>query len=210
MKRFQNLVFDIGNVLVDIDYNVTVAEFQKLATIDFSQIVSYSKQHHLFDWFETGKISAADFRRELRQFLRPEVTDDEINRAWNSILLHYPADKFTLLQQLKTGYRTFALSNINEIHVEEIDRVAKQQFHVPDFASFFHKAYYSHEVGHRKPELEIYQAILQQENMNPAETFFVDDKEENIEAAKALGIQAYLLKNRDQLTDLLTQTGIFV
>ena len=208
MKRFQNLIFDIGNVLVDIDYNVTVAEFQKLATIDFSQIVSYSKQHHLFDWFETGKISAADFRRELRQFLRPEVTDDEINRAWNSILLHYPSEKFKLLQQLKDTYRTFALSNINEIHVQEIDRVAKQLFHVPDFASFFHKAYYSHEVGHRKPEPEIYQAILEQENMRPGETFFVDDKEENIEAAGKLGIRAFHLADRDKLQELLSSAGI--
>ncbi|MBL0310945.1 MAG: HAD family phosphatase [Bacteroidetes bacterium] len=208
MKPFKNLIFDIGNVLVDIDYEVTVREFQKLATMDFGSIVSYSKQHHLFDWFETGKISADDFRRELRQFLRPEVSDDEINQAWNSILLNYPSDKFDLLKTLKLGYRTYALSNINEIHVAEINAAARKKFQQPDFASFFHRAYYSNEVGFRKPEMEIYEAILSREKLNPNETFFVDDKEENVVAAKNLGIQAYLLSDRNQLFELLKQTGI--
>lgn len=212
MTKFKNLIFDIGDVIVDIDYLVTIGEFQKLLPsdkgIDFSEIVSYNKQNKIFDQFETGKLSAAQFRNELRGFLKPEVTDEEINRAWNSILINYPAQKFELLNELQSRYSTFALSNINEIHVEALNLAAKEKLGVDEFGRFFHRAYYSNEVGFRKPEKEIYELILSKENLIPNETFFVDDKAENIEAAKELGIHAYQLKDRNKLHELLAELKI--
>src|ERR1043165_5635729 len=127
MAAIKNLIFDIGNVIIEIDYMVTIGEFQKLSTVDFSEIVSYNKQSHIFDLFETGKVTEQQFRDELKQFLKAGTTDDEITAAWNAILIHYPPAKMQLLQQLKTQYRTFALSNINEIHVNSINEAAKAQ-----------------------------------------------------------------------------------
>jgi epoxide hydrolase-like predicted phosphatase len=208
MTHFKNLIFDIGDVIVDIDYLVTIAEFQKLALIDFSEIVSYSRQHHIFDAFEKGQITAQEFRDQLRPFLKSDVKDEEINNAWNAILIHYPPAKIELLKSLKTRYRTFALSNINEIHIRSLNKAAGQLFGVNAFADFFHRAYYSSEMGCRKPEAKIYEMVLKDEQLNPAETFFVDDKEENIQAANALGIRAFQLKDRDKLHDLLHELGI--
>lgn len=208
MHQIKNLIFDIGDVIVDIDYPTTIAEFQKLAVVEFSEIVSYSKQHSLFDQFERGEISAQDFRNQLKPLLKPETTDEAINQAWNAILIHYPKAKFDLLLELKKRYRTFALSNINEIHVAEIDRVAKECLHVSQFADFFHRAFYSNEVGHRKPETAIYEFVMREENIVPSETLFIDDKAENIAAAKALGWQAYQLTNRDKLNNLLIELDI--
>lgn len=208
MSKIKNLIFDIGNVIVDIDYMTTVAEFQKLSTVDFSAIVSYSRQHHIFDQFETGKLTAQQFRDELKRFLKPAVSDEEINHAWNSILIDYPVQKIDLLRHLKTRYPIFALSNINEIHVASIDRVACEKFGAHSFRDFFHAAYYSNEVGLRKPDREIYEYVLAKENLNAAETFFVDDKEENVETARLLGLQAYQLSHPDKLMDLLTQLQI--
>ncbi len=208
MQPFKNLIFDIGDVIVDIDYKVTVGEFQKLSAVDFSEIVSYNKQSHIFDQFETGKVTAQQFRDELKKFLINGTTDEAITRAWNSILIHYPAQKVALLQSLKSKYKTFALSNINEIHVHSLNLAARQQFGVNSFSEFFNTAYYSNEVGFRKPDKEIYEFVLQKENLIPAETFFVDDKAENVEAAKQVGIQAYQLTNRDKLHDLLAELKI--
>lgn len=208
MQQFKNLIFDIGDVIVDIDYITTIGEFQKLSAVDFSEIVSYNKQNKIFDLFETGKITAQQFRDELKQFLKAGTTDEEITRAWNSILIHYPAQKIALLNELKTRYKVFALSNINEIHVESINEAAKQKFGVESFGSFFHHAYYSNEVGFRKPEKEIYELVLQKENLIADETFFVDDKAENVEAAKALGIHAYQLTERNKLKELLAELKI--
>lgn len=208
MPPFKNLIFDIGNVIVDIDYAVPVREFQKIAITDFSTIVSYSKQHHIFDLFEKGQISVSDFHNELRRFLRPEVTDEQILAAWNSILLDYPAYKFDLLQKLKNNFRVFALSNINETHVKAIDKAVKERFGAKAFSDYFHNAYYSNEVGWRKPEKEIYELVITKENLIPAETFFVDDKPENVAAAKEMGLQAYELKHPSELENLLRHLQI--
>lgn len=208
MAKYKNLVFDIGNVIVDIDYEVTVAEFQKLATVDFSKILSFSKQTSLFDWLETGKVTVAKFREELKKDLRPDITDNEIDLAWNSILISYPAAKIDLLRGLKNRYRTFALSNINELHVNAINEAARNLFGEKDFGSLFHKAYYSNEVGYRKPDKEIYEYVMKKEQLVPAETFFVDDKEENVATAKSLGWQAFQLKERDKLHELLASLNI--
>ncbi len=204
MEKYKALLFDIGNVIIDIDYEVTVAEFQKLSRVDFSEVVSYSKQNRIFDLFETGRISVPDFFLEIKNFLKPETTDEEIVRAWNSILIDYPKFKIELLKTLKTRYRVIALSNINEIHVNAIDEAARQKLNATKFADFFHHAYYSNEIGMRKPEKEIYEFVLAEQNLKPEETFFVDDKMENVEAAKACGIQAYWLTDRNKLTELLT------
>lgn len=208
MNPYKNLIFDIGDVIIDIDYKVTIAEFQKLALVDFSAIVSYSKQNPIFDLLETGKITAQQFRNELRQFLKPGTTDEEITAAWNAILIDYPAYKINLLKDLKQQYSTFALSNINEIHVDTINAEANKRFGLPSFGSLFNHAYYSNEVGYRKPQKEIYELVLQKENLIPRETFFVDDKAENVEAAKQLGVQAYQLTDRNKLTQLLAELNI--
>ena len=153
-------------------------------------------------------MTAQQFRDELKRFLKPGVTDAEINHAWNSILINYPVQKIDLLRQLKSRYPTFALSNINEIHVASIDQVAREKFSAHSFGEFFHTAYYSNEVGLRKPDREIYEYVLAKENLNAAETFFVDDKLENVETARQLGLQAYQLTHPDKLTELLTQLQI--
>ena len=208
MAPFKNLIFDIGNVIIDIDYAVPIREFQKLSTVNFSEIVNYSKQHEVFNRFEKGEISVKEFHDVLRQFFKKDVSDEEILKAWNSILIHYPAEKFELLNTLKKSYRVLALSNINETHVNAINAAAVEQLEVKAFSDFFHKAYYSNEIGMRKPDLEIYEFVLQQENLNASETFFVDDKIENVEAAKQVGLQAFQLEQPQHLFELLTRLQI--
>lgn len=201
-SEIKNIVFDIGNVLVDIDFKTVADEFRKIAITDFSSIVSYNRQENFFDLFEQGKISTNEFRNTLRKFLKPNISDEAIDAAWNSILISYPPKKFELLKELKAHYRIFALSNTNEIHVAALNKAAMEKFGKEKFADFFHYAYYSNETGFRKPELEIYELMLQQQFLNPNETLFIDDKKENIEAAKALNIQAFQLIDRDKIFDL--------
>jgi FMN phosphatase YigB (HAD superfamily) len=201
-KNITAIIFDIGNVLVDIDYEVMASEFKKLSLIDFHQIVTYSHQDRVFDQYEKGLISTTDFRNTLRKYLRPEVTDVEIDSAWNAILIHYPAPKFELLKALRDRYKLFALSNINDLHLGAIDVQVQNRFGATDMGSYFDHAYYSHEMGYRKPEKEIYQLVLEGQGLNPAHTLFIDDKLENTNAAAALGIQVYHLADRDELLSL--------
>jgi FMN phosphatase YigB (HAD superfamily) len=198
------IIFDIGNVIVDIDYDTMVAEFKNIAKFDFREIIQYTHQDHFFDQFEKGQISAADFRHTLRQYLKDDTTDKQINHAWNSILVTYPASKFELLRRLRSKYQVYALSNINEIHLDGIDQYVTPAFQVADMRSFFDHAYYSHEMGFRKPENEIYQAVIDHAGLDPARTLFIDDKAENTEAAAAHGLQVYHLTDRDSLLEVLS------
>ena len=202
LKNIDTIIFDIGNVLIDIDYEIMAGEFARIATVDFHRMITYTHQDWIFDQYEKGQISSDQFRAALRQYLKPEVTDEAIDTAWNSILIHYPSAKFELLKKLRKQYRIFALSNINELHAAAIDAHVHSQFGVPDMSSYFDHAYYSHEIGLRKPEPEIYQLILNDRSLNPAKTLFIDDKIENTNAAAALGIRVYHLTDRDSLVDL--------
>jgi putative hydrolase of the HAD superfamily len=203
LKNIHTIVFDIGNVLIDIDYEFMVSEFARIANTDFHQIVTYSHQERFFDQYEKGQISTAEFRTILRRYLRPDVTDQEIDTAWNSILIHYPAEKFDLLKKLRGQYKILALSNINDLHAAAIDVGVQAQFGAVDMRSYFDHAYYSHEMGLRKPEREIYEMVLREQSLDPAHTLFIDDKLENTSAAATLGIRTYHLTDRNALLPLL-------
>jgi putative hydrolase of the HAD superfamily len=204
LDNIQTIIFDIGNVLIDIDYEVMVAEFGKIAAVDFRQIVTYSHQQRFFDQYEKGQISTEEFRNILRAYLKPGVADEEIDAAWNAILIHYPAEKFELLEKLRGKYKVLALSNINDLHAAAIDIAVQNQFGTAGMRSYFDHAYYSHEVGQRKPEREIYERVIQEQGLHPAHTLFIDDKLENTNAAAALGIQVHHLTDRNALLDLFS------
>jgi putative hydrolase of the HAD superfamily len=208
MQPFKNLIFDLGEVIIDIDYRQTITAFQKLAVVDFSTVVSYSAQNPVFDWYEKGQVTTGFFFDELRKYLRPGTTDKEIESAWNAIFQDFSPQKIELLKQLKTRYNTFALSNINEIHLASIDKAAQTKFGGAAFSNFFQAAYYSNKIGLRKPEPEIYALLLEKEGLKAGETFFVDDKKENVEAACKFGIHAYQLTNRNNLQGLLAELKI--
>ncbi len=198
-KHIANIIFDIGDVLIDIDYDRMDAEFEKLAHVDFKNIVSKSSQTKLFDEFERGEVDAEGFREGIRKYLKEDVSDEEIDAAWNSLIVNYPKEKFELLKDLKKKYRVLALSNINPIHLEKLNKDAKEQLGVDLFSDFFHKAYYSHELGSRKPEPDIYEWVLNEEEIVPEETLFIDDKPDNVKEAVVYGIQGFHLKERDKL-----------
>jgi glucose-1-phosphatase len=206
MKQFRNLIFDVGNVIINVDESAALREFQKLSDLEFTDDMKYA-EHQFVREYEGGRITTEQFRKKLRGFLRPSVKDEEIDAAWNAILLAYPPEKFELLKQLKKRYHVLALSNTNELHVKKFNQAAMDLFGEP-FANFFHRVYYSHIIRLQKPGTEIYKLVLQKENLNPDDTFFVDDKIENVEAAKSVGIHAFQLKDRDKLKELLTELHI--
>lgn len=199
LKCFDAILFDIGNVLIDIDYNRAIVRFQEMAKIDFRSIVSYHTQISLFNDFEKGKISSNDFVAELKKFLHDDVSDQQIIDAWNLILLRYPKEKIELLQRLKNDFRIYALSNINELHITEIDKNVQQLYGINAFRDLFHHAFYSNEVGFRKPEEELYAIVLEQLKIAPKNILFIDDKEENLVPAKVLGIATVHLKQPEDL-----------
>jgi FMN phosphatase YigB (HAD superfamily) len=160
-------------------------------------------QDGVFTDFERGDISAENFREKIRQITgKPELTDQQIDHAWNSLLVGVPEGNHQLLLRLKPRYRTFLLSNINAIHYDYIMKYLKEEFGFDGNDHLFEKIYYSHLIGKRKPDAAIFEQVLNENNLDPAETLFIDDSPQHIATAQKLGIQTYLMTAPDSIQAL--------
>ena len=198
----RNIIFDLGGVIMNIDYNLTLEAFKKIGFVDFNKMYSFLNQSKLFDGYDKGLVSPEEFRQGLRDVAQLNVCDDEINLAWNAMLIDIPEDRIHLLENLKNHFRTYLLSNTNEIHLDYFFNYVNRTFKIEDFSSLFHKAYYSCRVQMRKPDAEIFLKVINENNLKPSETLFIDDYLLNIESAEKLGIQCYYLQKEEFLTSL--------
>ena len=177
------LIFDFGNVLIQIDPARSIKAFQTLgAQADLHLDADF------FHDFETGAITATEFRRALRSQLRWASADSSIDRAWNALLLEIPPKTLSVLRSLRAeGYRLALLSNTNPIHIDEVRR-RLGPFGYGEFARCFERTFYSYEMGLRKPDPAIYAAVDRELGItSPAEVLFIDDNAANIASAAAYG-----------------------
>lgn len=205
LHNYKNIIFDFGGVIININYQLTTKAFQKLGLENFDELFSKAKQSNLFDLYEKGSISSAEFRKRLNSFLNLKLSDTEIDAAWNAMLLDLPQDRLDLLKKLKQTHRTFLLSNTNEIHIHTIWKTLKTEKGIDGMGDFFENVYLSYEMGMRKPDAEIFEKVLKENNLDPSETLFIDDSPQHIEGAKKLGIQTYWLEvEKESILDLLS------
>ena len=208
MKNIRNIILDYGNVIFDIDFTKLRQSFIDLGIPEVDAFYGHRAQHVLFDAFDKGIITAAQFRNEVRNAAdNSNLSDDSIDAAWNSLLIGVRPDHHELLLQLKGQYRTFLLSNNNEIHYQWIIDYLNREFGLNGNGSFFEKDYYSHLLRMRKPDKEIFQFVLDTHGLHPAETLFVDDSPQHVETAGKLGLRAHLLDEGDTLPKLLDRLG---
>ncbi len=202
-KNYKNIIFDLGGVILNIDYSLTVDEFAELGITDFRHLFSQAKQSGLFDLMDKGKVSPADFRAEIKKHLKSPVEDYRIDEAWNAMLLNLPKERLELLKRIKTTHRTFLVSNTNEIHINTFHDYLQKNFGIPDLSGYFEKIYLSYKIGMRKPDAEIFKLVLEENHLLPHETLFIDDSVQHIEGAKKLGIETYLLDTtKESITDI--------
>jgi putative hydrolase of the HAD superfamily len=193
-KNIRHIILDFGGVILNLDYKKTEQAFIDLGITDFANRYSQLQQTEIFDRLETGLADKAEFIKELKAITGEAVTDQQIVTAWNAMLLDIPLRRLQILQQLQLHFDMFLLSNTNEIHEEAFNEILRAQCGFKSMGVFFDKVYYSHRVGMRKPDKEIFQLILEQNSLNPEKTLFVDDSPQHIEGAKALGIQTIFLE----------------
>ena len=186
-----HLLFDFGGVLIDIDYARTPEAFRRLSRAGHAAEYSQVSQAALFDQFETGHISPAEFRAGLRAAYDLDATDAEIDAAWHALLLEVPAERLALLADLRRqGYQTALLSNTNTLHIEEINRRLARQYGLKKgIADCLDRVFYSQEVGLRKPGEEIFRHALREMNWQAADTLFIEDSPQHIATARRLGLR---------------------
>lgn len=199
----KNIIFDYGNVIFDIDHQLTINAFKNLGLQKDNAFFGHLQQNPLFDEFEMGKISASEFRNAVREITNQNFSDKTIDDAWNTLLLGIRPGYLEFLLDIKNKYRSFLLSNNNEIHYEWINNYLLETFQVPNMSSYFEKDYYSHLMKMRKPNADIFEFVLSTHQLNPSETLFIDDSPQHLETAKKLGLQTHLMLRSEDLRSLL-------
>ena len=161
------------------------------------------QKSEVFEKYERGEISTPDFLETVRHAAQPPISAEAVVEAWNSIFLEMPAEHFDFLLRLRQNFRVFLLSNINDLHARWIDQYLVEKHGIHDFRQrFFEKTYYSHEIGMRKPDPEIFRFVLHDANLRAPETFFVDDLKINVAAAESVGIRGIWHREGDDVLQL--------
>ena len=186
---------------MNIDFKRTENAFAELGFTNFKQ---YMTQFHItpfFEEYETGKIDEAAFIKGIQQIAGKPITAPQIVYAWNALLLDFPPARIDLLEKLKLHYRIFLLSNTNELHYNAF----QQTLHAvtgKTLEDLFEKTYFSHTAHLRKPDAAIYRLVLDENNLNAAETLFIDDTASNFSGAEETGIQTFHLKPPMDITSM--------
>lgn len=200
---FKNIIFDLGGVVLDIDYNLSIKAFQKLGIPDAEKLYSKSSQIPLFDQLEKGNISEEEFYSGIRKLSGRDITDDEIRNAWNAMLIGLPENNVRMLRRLKQSYHLFLLSNTNAIHETGYVKMIEKQYGSFIFNGLFEKIYLSHQIHLRKPDPEIFRYVLRDSNLEITETCFIDDSPQHVQGARETGLAAFHMKEKS-LDDFFT------
>lgn len=203
----ENIIFDFGGVIYDIDHEKTKKAFANLGIKNFEELYGHTIQTRLFEDFEIGKISPKIFRDTIRKYLPKNTSDQEIDAAWNALLIGFKPERLALLEKIGRQYRIFLLSNTNQIHYQYYMGELKTLDYHKKFTAFFEKLYFSHQIGMRKPDAKIFDYVIQDSQIKAEETIFIDDYDLNISAANRAGLNSILLESKQEICDLFTFEG---
>jgi len=191
------IIFDFGDIFINLDKQATIDGLERLGLSSWNEDLD-----QLNISFEKGQISRDDFLLGIQKQI-PNATIDEILMAWNAVLLDFPLYRLEFLQLLSKKFRLFLLSNTDAIHIDHFEQREGASFY-GDFYQCFEKVYFSYEMGMRKPDAEIYTTLINRHELSPKRTLFVDDKKDNTDAAKALGLNVWNLQvGKEDVIELL-------
>jgi FMN phosphatase YigB (HAD superfamily) len=209
MQNIRNILFDYGNVIFKIDFTRVHQSFKDLGISNVLELYGHLEQDHLFDDFDKGLITPAQFRDGIRRLSgREDLLDEQIDQAWNALLIGVPPENHPLLQRYQQQYNTYLLSNNNEIHYQWIMNYLRNEYQLEGNEGFFKHCYYSHHMGMRKPDAEIFERVLKEQELDPSETLFIDDSPQHIRTAAHLGLHTALIQPEESLTDLTKRLGL--
>ena len=198
-KNIKNIVFDLGGVLVDLDFKSAINGLQKAGFANVKEQLQAFDREGIFQKFELGEMTAEEFRSAIRENSTVTLTDEEVDALWNLMLLEIPREKLELILDLRGKYMVYLLSNTNSIHW---NYVCKNAFNYRGFRvnDYFEKTFLSFEMHLAKPDKAIFEKMLEDANLLAEETLFIDDSEANCKAAAEVGIHAHHYHIGDDLS----------
>jgi putative hydrolase of the HAD superfamily len=198
MNHAEVLIFDLGGVLIRLDYKRTIRAFEQLGIEHFEVLYNQAAQTDVFDRFETGKISSMHFINTLLSYLPKGTTANQVVHAWNAMILDVPKERIQLLEKLSHSHTLFLLSNTNELHMPLVRREWEKVSSKP-MEQCFKRMYLSYELGMRKPDVSTFLQVCSENGIDPANALFIDDSIQHIEGARKAGLQVHHLLEFDEL-----------
>ena len=192
----RTLIFDFGDVFLNIDEDIRNNRYKEMGIDNFKADTDDFNYE-----YERGKVTTADFIEQYKKWL-PDISDESIKNTWNSMLLDFPESRLKFIKDLaaKNKYNLVLLSNTNALHIDWV------KANIPFFDEFrncFNAFYFSYELGTRKPDADIFEYVLNQQDLQAGECLFIDDNTANTEAAEKLGINTWNLKlGKEDVTQL--------
>ncbi|MDC1374516.1 HAD-IA family hydrolase [Polaribacter sp.] len=196
----KNIIFDFGDIFINLDKEATVNALAQLGVSEISE-----ETVRVCQQYEMGMLSTKSFVDFFEA--KFQISSEKLIAAWNAILLDFPEHRLLFLQELakNANYNLFLLSNTNELHISWIQENWGMRLY-NTFKNCFGYFYLSHEMRMRKPNANIFEYVLKKHSLVPKETLFIDDTQENIDAAKLLGIQTWnLIPGQDDIIHLFNQ-----
>jgi FMN phosphatase YigB (HAD superfamily) len=199
----KNIIFDLGGVFIKIQYQKTSQAFKDLGITNFDDFFKQDFCNDLFEQLEVGKVNDIEFYTQFRALTKTNLTNHQIKDAWNAMLGSFWQDRLDWLEGISKRFNIFLFSNTNAIHYNAF----MQQYHAENSTrkplnNYFIEAYYSQNIGLRKPTVASYQYIIDEQKINPNETLFIDDTLKNIEGAKLAGLQTLHLTEDKNLIEI--------
>jgi putative hydrolase of the HAD superfamily len=211
LSKVDTLIFDLGGVIIDIDPSGCMDRFASLAPKDAGLALEKGLQHELLLNYEQGNITTEQFLEGLRLELKlNDITNDTLIEVWNSMLVGIKPGKIKLLEALRESHSLVILSNTNHLHRLGFDGIVQANFGQTALSYYVQKAYYSYEIGLRKPDEAIYRHVLEDLKVKAERTLFFDDNEQNILAARAFGMQASLITEERGIEKWFNKEGISI
>ncbi|MFT3748529.1 MAG: HAD family phosphatase [Agriterribacter sp.] len=202
MQNIDNIIFDLGGVILTLDMPAAEQKFTALGVKNYNDLFRSGNVSSFFKEYEVGAIDNITFLNSLRDLAGLPLSDDKLTDAWNAMLGVFPKERIDLLHSLKSKYRLFLFSNTNAIHLEKFREIYAGSFNNASFDDHFEKAYYSQVLGMRKPDVESYKYIINEQGLNASRTLFIDDSAMNIEGARSAGLQAIHITPATTILDL--------
>lgn len=186
------IIFDLGGVILNLDFELTIIEFNKLIPhFDHCSFLGQKEQLPFFNAYEVGELSTEDFIVSFNNHYNSNFSLETFKQCWNAMILNIPQERIVLLNQLRfQGKKIYLLSNINHLHELAVDEKFKELGETHHFLSLFDKGYYSHHIGLRKPSQDVFRLVIREQNLDVKRTLFIDDTLHHVEGARSVGLQS--------------------
>jgi putative hydrolase of the HAD superfamily len=202
MTNIRNIIFDLGGIFLNLDYQLTAQAFRRLGVTQYDELFSQHHANPLFEQLETGHLSNEDFFQSIRDLTELPLSDAQITNAWNAMLLDMPTDRITWLQAVAQQHEVYLFSNTNAIHYACFENICRRDLGNIHFNELFRFAGYSHQLGFRKPAADSFRQLLGNLQLNASNTLFIDDTPGNISGAQAAGLNTIFLPPPNHVLEL--------